>query len=387
MTERVLPEIAAEERAHVEVDLDVLAANHRALARRVAPARILPVVKADAYGHGAVAVARRLEGLAPVALLVARPEEGVELRRGGVSVEILVGSPVARGVLELLAAHDLTPVVSDLADLEALEAFAAATGWRPRVHLEADTGMRRLGLSPEAWRIAIARMRASSHLIWSGVASHLGDAEAPESPRNDLQEMAFRERLGELTAGERDRLLVHFANSAGALTRPGCRFGAVRPGLALYGGEVVGAGDGELRPALSIRARVRQLRDVAPGEAIGYGGRWTAARPSRIGVVGLGYADGYPWRAGGRAEALAAGCRVPVVGAVSMDLLAVDLTGVDAGRGDEVVLLGHQGEREIRLAELARWAGTIPYEILCAQRLRLPRVHVGAERETDGGAP
>ncbi len=358
-------------RARVEIDLGALARNFRTLASTVSPARLLPVLKADAYGHGAIEVARALAPLGAAGFAVARAAEGGPLRDAGIDARILVFAPTGLDDFGELARFDLTPVVSDLEQLELLERFAAASGWRPAVHLKVDTGMHRLGLPLAAVPAAMARLRSSRYLVWEGLLSHLADAGDVASG-SDTQLATFREVLNLLSPAERQRLEVHLANSAGALLHSESRFDLVRPGLALFGCAPAGA-PVELEPVLSLYGTVLQVQRVAPGEAVGYGGRWRAARPSRIGVVGVGYADGYPWRAAGSAEALVDGRRVPLVGAVSMDLLAVDLTDVSAAIGDEVVLVGRQGGEEIRVEELARHGGTIPYEIVCSLRLRLPR--------------
>lgn len=362
-------------RAHVEVDLAALERNFVRVAREVAPARVMPVVKADGYGHGAVTVARCLEPLGAAGFLVARPEEGAALRRAGVRAPILVGSPLPAAALEQAAGDDLELAVCSLEQLAALERFAATSGWRPAVHLKIDTGMHRLGVAPAEVPAALERLRGSAAMRWIGLMSHLADADLADSPRNAQQEAAFRQAAARLSAKERRRLTLHLANSAGALRLPTARFDLVRPGLALYGGEIAGVALG-LEPVLALRGRIRQIQAVAAGEPVGYGGRWRAPRPSRIGVVGVGYADGYPWRAGGAAQALVRGVRVALVGAVSMDLLAIDLSDVSAGEGDEVTLLGRQGGEEIRLAELAAWSVQSPYELLCHLRLRLPRIEL-----------
>jgi alanine racemase len=369
-------------RARIEVDLGALERNFRKLAAEVAPARVMAVVKADAYGHGAVAVARVLEPLGVAGLLVARAEEGVELRAAGARAPILVGSPVHPDELGLLARHDLAPLVSGLDQLDALERFASASGWRPAAHLKVDTGMNRLGVPLDAAPAVFERLRASTALDWIGLASHLADADHETSPVNVRQVAAFDELVESLDGDLRRRLTVHFANSAAALRLPRARHDLVRPGIALFGG--VGRGALGLEPVLALRGRLVQVKELEAGAQVGYGGRWRPTRPSTAGVVGVGYADGYPWRAGDAAEALVGGRRVPVVGAVSMDLLTVDLTGAEAAAGDEVTLVGRDRDDEIRIAELAALSGTIAYEILCHLPLRLPRVWLG---ERSAGPP
>jgi alanine racemase len=373
LSEGPSPAASSAGRAHVEIDLAALERNFDRVARVVAPARVMPVVKADAYGHGAVDVARALAPRGAAGFLVARPEEGGALRRAGVAAPILVGSPAPDETLPQLAADDLEVAASSLEQLRALERFAAARGWRPAVHLKVDTGMHRLGVAPDETAAALELLRRSAALRWVGLMSHMADAELAASDRNAVQLAAFERIVALLTPAERAAVVVHLANSAGALRLPATRFDLVRPGFALYGGEIAGVDLG-LEPVMSLKARVRQVQAIAAGEPVGYGGRWRAARPSRIGIVGVGYADGYPWRAGGAAWALAGGSRVAVAGAVSMDLLALDLTATGIGEGDEVTLLGGAGPAAIRAGELAAWCGQSPYELFCHLRLRLPRI-------------
>jgi alanine racemase len=378
-----LPEGRAEptspDAARIEVDLGALERNFRRLASTVAPARLLPVVKADAYGHGAAQVAATLAPLGAAGFLVARPEEGVALRAAGIGAPILVGSPSAGASLPWLARYDLTPVVSDLERLAELEAFAASQGWRAGVHLKVDTGMHRLGVPIAAVPAAIECLRRSRSLRWEGLLSHLAEAEDPASPRNEEQARTFAAVVDLLTPEERRRIAVHLANSAGALRFPVLRHDWIRPGLALYGGEPAESGLG-LEGVLALRAPLLQIREVAPGGRVGYGGRWRAERASRVGIVGVGYADGYPGGGPAGLEALVGGRRVPLAGAVSMDLLSIDVTGCDVCSGDEVTLLGVQADEEIRITELARRSGVLAYEILCRLRLRLPRFWLAGRR-------
>jgi len=372
-------------RAHVEVDLGALARNYRRIASFVAPSRVMPVVKADGYGHGSIAVARELDGLGVAGFLVARTAEGVALRDGGIRSPIVVGSPAPEEALEEARRCDLSIVLSRLDALDELEAFAAGNGWRPAVHLKVDTGMHRLGVAFDEADAAIGRLRRSRSVRWVGLMSHLGDAELVDAARNREQLAAFAALTARLAVEERQRIDLHLANSAGALLLPPARHDVVRPGYALYGGRIPGSAL-ELEPVMSIAAHIRHIVAVAPGEAVGYGGRWLAERPSRIGIVGLGYADGYPWRSSERAAALVRGRRVPLAGAVSMDLVALDLTDSGGEIGETAIFLGHQGEEEIRVEELGEWSGQSGYELMCHFRLRLPRVY-RREGEIAAGAP
>ncbi len=363
-------------RAWVEVDLAALRRNYRRLAGRVAPAKILAVVKADAYGHGAVAVARALEAEGDERLAgfaVATAEEAIELRNGGVEAQILVLSPLPDEAAPILMHNRLTPVVSSLESLSALKAFSRENGWTAALHLKFDTGMTRLGID---WREASSLFelfRSSPELRLEGILSHLAEAETPDSESNRLQQERFTRVLSFLSPEVRATTTVHLANSAGALHLPAARYDWVRLGIALYGYDSAGRLSADLEPVLSVEAEIVQVKEIPAGTRVGYGGRWTAERPSRIGIVPVGYADGYSWRLGNRAEVLVAGQRVPVVGSVSMDLLAVDVTGLQAEVGTRATLLGRQGAETISAVELAAEVGTIPYQLLCLFGLRLPR--------------
>lgn len=371
--------------AWTEIDLGALSANLRRLREAVAPAKALAVIKADAYGHGAVEVAPALEAAGVDMLGVALLEEGAEVRRAGVAAPILVLGAPRPLQLPYYRRYRLTPVVSGMDQLAMWrEHLAGPGGYVQPVHLQVDTGMTRLGIAEADFPAALRAIRDDPHLELAGVLSHFADADLLESERNPEQERRFRSLLeavpGELLAGA----TVHMANSAAALHQPASRHDLVRLGLALYGYDPAGpeasAASG-LVPVMSVRTRAVLLRDIAPGTRVSYGGRWTAGRPSRIAVLPIGYADGYAWRLTGKAEGLVRGRRVPVVGAVSMDMIFVDLTDHpdrdEIGVGEEVVLLGRQGDERITAFDLAEKVGTIPYELLCLLGLRLARRYVG----------
>lgn len=363
-------------RAWVEIDLAALRRNFRRLAGRVEPARILAVVKADAYGHGAVAVARALEaegGEHLAGFAVATAEEAIELRDAGVSSQIVVLSPLPPEAAPVLQRFRLTPVISSLESLQAIKAFSKGNGWIAPLHLKFDTGMTRLGIDDREAATLFELLRTSPEVRLEGVMSHLAEAETPDSESNRMQQERFAAVVSLLPPAERAAMTVHLANSAGALHLPAARFDWVRLGIALYGYDSAGRLSADLEPVLSVEAEIVQVKSIAAGTRVGYGGRWVAERPSRIGIVPVGYADGYSWRLGNRAEVLVGGQRVPVVGSVSMDLLAVDVTGVAAEVGSRATLLGRQGAERISAVELAADVGTIPYQLLCLFGLRLPR--------------
>jgi alanine racemase len=356
-----------------EVDLARVRQNVDVVARVVGPGvGILAVVKADAYGHGAVACARALErkvwGFA-----VSLVEEGVELRRAGVEAPIVVlGSFYGLSHRDVVA-YRLTPVVSDAGDLPRfVRAAAELNAPRVGIHVKIDTGMARLGVRPEALPDFLTAVQATPEIELTGLCSHLADAEAEDPSPSERQLERFAAARARVAAAGFRPVVLHVANSAGARL-PAARFDMVRPGLALYG---VGPLPG-LAPALSWKSRVVALRTLPSGTPVSYGGLHTTARESVIATVPVGYADGYTRRMTGRAEALVGGRRVRVVGAITMDMCMVDVTDAGARVGDEVVLLGQQGGQSITAEELAAWAGTIPYEVLCGISKRVPRVYAG----------
>lgn len=375
--------------AWAEIDLGALVANFRRLKETVAPARVLAVIKADAYGHGAQEVGRALEAAGVDVLGAALLEEGAEVRRAGVTAPVLVLGVPRPVQLPYYRRYRLTPVVSGLDQLALWrEWLQGEGGYVQPIHLQVDTGMTRLGIDDADLGRALEMVRTSPHLELAGLLSHLADADLLDSPRNPDQERRFARAVEALTPEERGRALVHLANTAGALHRPASRHDLVRLGLALYGYDSAGAFEG-LRPVMSVKTRAVLVRDIAPGTRVSYGGRWTAERPSRIAVLPVGYADGYAWRLSNRSAGLVRGRRVPLVGSVSMDMIFADVTDVhrEAGgppvaAGEEVVLLGRQGSEVIPVTELAGAAGTVPYELLCLLGLRLARRYGGGP---DGG--
>ena len=372
--------------AWVDVDLAALEHNLARIRERLAGsgARIMAVVKADAYGHGAVGVSRALEAAGVDWLGVALLEEGAEIRRAGVRTPILVLGTARPAKIALYARYGLTPTISSVSELALWRNWTAGQTTVQPIHLKVDTGMGRLGVPVAKVPQALELLRTHPGLELAGLLSHFGDADDLESPRNPAQEARFSEVLGLLTPEERERTLIHMANSAAALHRPASRYGLVRLGIALYGLDPAERPDRplapeartDLRPVMSVRARIVQVRGLPAGTAVSYGGRTVTRRRSVIAVVPVGYADGYAWRLTGKAAALVRGRRVPVAGSVTMDMTLLDVTDAGAELGDEVVLLGKQGSEEITATELAAHAGTISWEILCHLGLRLPRRYV-----------
>jgi alanine racemase len=374
--------------AWVDVDLEALEHNLATVRARLEPGtRTMAVVKADAYGHGAVGVSRALAAAGVDWLGVALLEEGAELRRAGIEVPILVLGTARPSKISLYRRYRLVPTVSSLAELALWRDWASGQARPQPVHLKVNTGMGRLGVAMDEVPRALEILRGSRNLGLAGLLSHFGDADDLASPRNDLQASRFDEVLALLTGEERGKIEIHMANSAASLYRPQSRFTLVRLGIAVYGvdpaerpGEPQHPEARDLRPVMSVKARIVQLREVPAGTPLSYGGRTVTRRRSRIAVVPVGYADGYAWRLTGKAEALVRGRRVPIAGSVTMDMTLLDVTETGAEPGEEVVLLGRQGDEEIPALELATHAGTISWEILCHLGLRLPRRYVRGGR-------
>lgn len=362
-----------------EVDLAALRKNVDVIAGTVgAGVGIVAVVKADAYGHGALACARALErkvwGFA-----VSLVEEGVELRRGGIAAPILVlGSYYGHSHRDVVA-YRLTPVVSDRADIDkfARAADELASG-RVGLHLKIDTGMARLGVRPAELDPLLAHLSQQNGVELVGLASHLASADAEESAQTEAQLLRFAEAQAKVRAHGLWPTLTHVANSAAALRFAAARFDLVRTGLSLYGyNPSPAAAWSGLLPVLTLKSRIVALRDLEPGDRVSYGGLWQAPAPARIATVPVGYADGYTRRLSGRAQVLIGGRRCPVVGAITMDMCMVDVTGLEAPLGEEVVLLGSQGDERISADDLATWSGTISWEIFCGISKRVPRIYIG----------
>ena len=359
------------------VDLGAIAANYRLLRSRVAPRPVYAVVKADAYGHGAPAVARRLAREGADRFAGAHTGEGVALRRAAVAGEILVLSRAEAPELPRLRAYGLTPALYDAAQAADFAEAARGLDEPLRVHLELDTGMGRAGIRPEGLDAVIGMLAAARGLSVAGTFANLSAADDSASAATGRQVALLREGAARLAAAGVGPGIVHAANSAGILGVPDAWLDAVRPGLALYGvAPSPEAGATGLAPAMSIETEVLSVRRVPAGTPLGYGGRFVTERETTVAILPIGYHDGFRRSLSGRAEVLVRGRRAPVVGAVSMDVTLVDATGTGAERGDAVVCLGTQAGQSISAWDLARAAGTIPYEILCGFGPRVAREHV-----------
>lgn len=362
----------------VHVDLGALGRNFSRIKEAIAGREIYAVVKADAYGHGAVEVARTLAREGQKSFAVALLSEALELRHADIEGDILILGPVAAAALPQLSSARL---VASLSSWEQLQSWLRSPPDTPvDVHVKVDTGLCRLGLDASELRATLERVRQTPWLRLRGLFSHLSESESLDPSFTRRQERAFEEARLELTDDERLQVHCHLGNSA-ALYHTSCHYDAVRVGGALYGIDLTQSalkprpGRLPLEGVMRVVAPVVQVRELQTGTAVGYGRLWSAARKSRIAVVPVGYADGFATGFRG-ADALIRGLRAPVVGAVSMDRLTLDITETGGEVGEEVVLLGEQGDEQITALDLARQSGEAAYEVTCRFALRLPRVFV-----------
>jgi alanine racemase len=373
--------------AWLTVRLDAIRANIAAAQAFISPrAGVMAVVKANAYGHGLVPVARAaLEGGASW-LGVAIPEEAFALRAAGITARVLVMGASDPLAAEDMVRHGVDAALSTTELLKALSAAAVRQGRPARIHIKVDTGMGRVGVLPEAAPEWMREVAAAPGLEWAGLMTHFATADEPDLTFAREQWREFRNLFSAAMALRPPGggpLFVHAANSAATCSLPetwrdvpASMCPLVRCGLLTYGVPPLPSGPMPvLRPALSLKARVTQAKDVPAGTSVSYGATFRTMRPSRLALVSLGYADGYGRANSGRAEVLLRGGRVPVAGRVCMDQFVVDATVTGAEVGDEVVLLGRQGDDEITVNELAAWGGTVHHEVLARLGDRLPRVY------------
>ena len=364
----------------VEVDLGAIGANVRALKAHAAAPKLMAVVKANGYGHGIVPAARAaLRGGADW-LAVALVEEGLLLRDAGVDAPVLVLTEAPVEAAPLLLAHDLTPAAYSPAYLDALDRAGRERGEPVAVHLKLDTGMRRVGVPQNGWEDALRAVRDGAGLRLGALWSHFAVADEPHHEFVAHQAAEFRRgmELAERLGVRPD--LAHLCNSAGTLWLHDHHYDMVRPGLAIYGLEPAPglAGGVALRPALSWFSKLSYVKPLAAGEAVSYGLRWRAERDTVVGTVPAGYADGVSRALSGRGRVLVGGASAPIRGTVCMDQFLVELPA-GAQAGEEVCLIGRQGEERITADEWAALLGTINYEVVCGIGARVPRVYLDGD--------
>ncbi len=393
--------------AWLEVDLDAIAYNYNQLLSIMAPTPLMPVVKSNAYGHGLVPVARTVVAHGARMLAVATIEEAVALRDAGLDAPgIVVIGPIEPGDAGLAARHDVAVAAFDIDTARAMGAVARAHGLTLRVHGKVDTGLGRLSVGPEHAVPFVLALRDVEGVSLEGLYSHLADAEGIDQSMTLKQYSNFERVLADLRAHGIVPAVRHLAGSAAGMLMPELRYDYVRAGIALYGlwpseetrllmiaaahhlGNVLHDAEVQargvkllasfLRPALSFKTRLVQVKEIANGSPVGYGCTWRARRASRVGVIPVGYADGFDRHLSNRGTVLVCGQRAPLVGRVCMNLAMVDVTDVaGAERDDEVVLIGSQGDQEVTAEEMAEQIATINYEVVTRLRSDLPRIYAG----------
>lgn len=361
-----------------EVDLGALEFNYRQIKKRVPEGvKVLAVVKADAYGHGAIPVSLRLEKLGVDYLGVAISEEGVELRKGGVKAPILVLGGIFGAEVDQIFRFHLTPVIFRKDCLKILSGEAEKRRRKVKVHLKVDTGMGRVGVPLSLWPDFLREVRRFPKIETEGILSHFSMTDEEEG-FTQSQWRAFQSAVAIAQEFGISSQYLHMASSATLTAFPGYAAGLVRPGIMLYGSYPSPAFRSliSLRPVMTLKTRIHFLKSVPSGARISYGGTFTAKRESRIATLPIGYADGYNRHLSNHGEVLIHGKRAPVVGRVCMDFIMVDVTDIPrASVGDEVILIGQQGREQIAPEEIAEKIDSISYEVLCSIGKRVPRIY------------
>jgi alanine racemase len=367
---------------YATINLTALAYNVSRLKRYLSSGcEIMAIIKANAYGHGSVEIARALAGEGIERFAVASLDEGIALRQAGLSTSVVVLGALFEEQVSDLIAHQLTPVVSDGRILPALTKAAHSRPVPYPIHLKVETGMGRLGFSPEELRLLLDDPLFRNSLKVEGIMTHLADADGKDSTFTERQSNAFRAVLKQIRERGVTLPLVHAANSAAIVRFPDTHFSLVRPGIMLYGYHTLPATvpPPDLKPVLSLRTTIVQLRTIPQGGTVSYNGTFVATRTTRVAVLPIGYADGYSRQLSHRGSVLIQGRRVPIVGLVCMDMIMVDVTDLPHVHvGETVTLIGQQGGESIWADEVAGWIGTIPYEVLCGIGSRVPRLYESA---------
>ncbi|MCM2316134.1 MAG: alanine racemase [Thermoanaerobaculia bacterium] len=363
----------------VEVDVAAFMRNVDTVRGMLPPgSRLIAVLKADGYGHGAVQLARACSRHHVAMIAVSLLEEAMKLHEAAVDIPILVLGPLTAHQIELAAEYEMVLGITGPEMLDAVAAVATRRRRPVRVHLKLDSGMGRMGLVESDLAEAATILTHAPFVQLDALYSHFSTASEPHSAHTSLQIERFRQMAERLRDLGVHAPLDHMANSAAtlrAIVNPG---DFVRVGMLLFGGEPIDGTRSGLEPVMRWTTRIARLKTMPPGSPIGYGATWTTPRDSCIATIPVGYADGYPYLLSNNADVLIRGRRAPIVGRVSMDLVTVDVTDIDGvALGDEVVLLGRQGDEIVTAEELAGRSGTISYEILCGVGHRVPRTYIG----------
>lgn len=369
-----MSDLVSQRPTRIVVDLDRLAFNLHSI-RAHAGVPVMGIVKANAYGHGLVPVALHLQAQGVEQLGVAFVEEGIALRKAGITAPILVLGGIFGPQVAQFITHDLEITVSSLDKLRQVESAAQALGRKAVIHLKIDTGMERIGVHSYSARPFIEAALASQWCVLKGIYSHLACADDPASPMTMVQLERFLEACAHIERAGAPMPIRHLANSGGVLHFPQTHLDMVRPGILLYGvlPDPASQATVEVRPALSLVSQVVYFKVVKAGNPVSYGATWAPAQDTRVVTVPIGYGDGYPRALSSCGEVLIRGQRYPVVGRICMDQFMVDIGHDSAWNEDEVVLIGQRGDAAITAEAVAQVAGTIPYEILTGLNERIPR--------------
>ena len=356
----------------VEISLSSLVHNFSLLKKKGGDAAVLAMVKAVGYGHGMVECAKTLAAAGSDCFGVAEVGEGVKLRNAGISNPVVIMAGILPETIPTLLAYRLTPAVVDGSCLELLSKEAMKEGKQIVLHLKVDAGMGRQGCNLSSVSALVQEIQRMPGLSLGGILAHFPMADDPDSPSTAEISAAFSREVDKVRDLMPDDLLIHLANSGGILYFPFTHRDMIRPGISLYGYYPDGEKGREnaveplLQPVMRFSSRIIQVKEVPAGTGLGYGHIFTTKRKTRLAIIPVGYEDGYLRCLSTRAQGLVHGCRVPVVGRISMNLTMFDVTDVDGvSPGDEVVLMGHQGNEEISADEIAAWMDTISYEVLC----------------------
>lgn len=362
----------------LEINLETLKQNFEKIKAHSSPAKIMAIVKANAYGHGLIRVAQLYQDLEVDYFGVAVLEEGLLLRENGITKPILVLGGILSDQIPLFIKNDLTLTASSPSKLEQIDAVAGGLKTKAKVHLKIDTGMERIGVhyySAEGFLASALKMK---NLIVEGIYSHFANSDSADLTHAKLQLERFEDVLSFFDKHSLVKPLRHISNSGGILQLPEARFDMVRPGILLYGVypsmEVKKCI--EVKPALNWKSRVVYFKVIKPGHPVGYGSTWQTDHNVRAVTVPVGYGDGYFRKLSNKAEVILNGKRYPEIGTISMDQIIVNIENDSAYNSDEVILLGTDGKNVITCEEMAEWAETIPYEILTNINTRVPRIYV-----------
>ena len=379
-SQNILSSLVNCQRAWIEIDLDALAHNVKSIKSFLNPAtKLMAVVKADAYGHGAITVAQAALENGADCLAIATLAEGVELRLAGITVPILIlGAINAVEDIKAVARYELEPTICNIEQAKAFDRTLAEIGVIP-VHLKLDTGMSRLGTNWQEANSFVASFESLSNLKIASIYSHFATADESDRTIMDLQHQRFKDAIARLNNAGYVPPQLHLANSAATLSDRSCHYDMVRVGLALYGlYPALGLHDCiDLKPVLQVKAKIAQVKTIPAGEGVSYGRKFITQKDTKVAVVGIGYADGIPRNLSNRLQAIVAGKLVPQIGSITMDQLMLDVDKIDNIQpGDIVTFIGHQNNLAITAENWADKLDTISWEILCSFKHRLPRINI-----------